>query len=264
MALPTTGAISFANIQTEFGGTNPISMTEYYGDDSVTGDIPPAGHLGSVSMSEFRGSEKAFATATRVVSVVTSSGAPSFSGTIDASGGPAGQTWAVVIWRGASSSTGTYPSNAPQVGVTNLFPRATRSWGSASGYAFAACWASSISPNASQSFSWTPNQSFTGTDINGWDLWIVKGVSTLSSTISRIDSFGGGSQNTNFNTPACVIAGGASFNGTGGLGTNFDTISFGCGGDRYLPPGSQTISYDQNNVTAGVILNFGDNNAIIV
>jgi hypothetical protein len=30
MVLVSTGAISFDNIQTEFGGTNPISLDEYY------------------------------------------------------------------------------------------------------------------------------------------------------------------------------------------------------------------------------------------
>lgn len=31
MTLPTSGALSFSAIQTEFGGTNPITMSEYYG-----------------------------------------------------------------------------------------------------------------------------------------------------------------------------------------------------------------------------------------
>ena len=30
MAIPDTGAVSFADIQNEFGGTNPISISEYY------------------------------------------------------------------------------------------------------------------------------------------------------------------------------------------------------------------------------------------
>lgn len=32
MPLPTTGPLKFSDIQTEFGGTNPISMSEYYKD----------------------------------------------------------------------------------------------------------------------------------------------------------------------------------------------------------------------------------------
>ncbi len=30
MALPTSGAISWSMIQTEFGGSNPINISEYY------------------------------------------------------------------------------------------------------------------------------------------------------------------------------------------------------------------------------------------
>lgn len=39
MVLPSTGAISFADIQNEFGGVNPISLSEYYANSS--GAIPP-------------------------------------------------------------------------------------------------------------------------------------------------------------------------------------------------------------------------------
>ena len=30
MAISSSGAVSFANIQTEYGGSNPISLNEYY------------------------------------------------------------------------------------------------------------------------------------------------------------------------------------------------------------------------------------------
>ena len=30
MALPASGAMSFSQLQTEFGGANPISLSEYY------------------------------------------------------------------------------------------------------------------------------------------------------------------------------------------------------------------------------------------
>ena len=38
MPLPSSGPISFSNIQTEFGGTNPISLSEYY----AGGELVPA------------------------------------------------------------------------------------------------------------------------------------------------------------------------------------------------------------------------------
>ncbi|AYP28163.1 hypothetical protein vBLenPICBM1__50 [Lentibacter phage vB_LenP_ICBM1] len=48
MVIPT-GTASFQDIQDEFGGSHPISMTEYYG---VTGGIPASG---SISLNAFRG-----------------------------------------------------------------------------------------------------------------------------------------------------------------------------------------------------------------
>jgi hypothetical protein len=48
MALQTSGAISLANIQTEFGGANPISISEYYG----VGTVPASG---TISLSHFYG-----------------------------------------------------------------------------------------------------------------------------------------------------------------------------------------------------------------
>lgn len=49
MALQTSGAISLANIQTEFGGSNPISLSEYYG---VASGIPASG---TISIGDFYG-----------------------------------------------------------------------------------------------------------------------------------------------------------------------------------------------------------------
>jgi hypothetical protein len=43
MALPTSGPLSLTDIQTEFGGTNPISLNEYY----AGGGLVPAGTTGT-------------------------------------------------------------------------------------------------------------------------------------------------------------------------------------------------------------------------
>jgi len=48
MGLPSSGAISLSQIQAEFGGSNPISISEYYGSDSVPSS-------GSISLSHFHG-----------------------------------------------------------------------------------------------------------------------------------------------------------------------------------------------------------------
>lgn len=56
MAIQGSGAISFSDIQTEFGGTNPISMSEYYAGGanvpSGTGSVPSSG---AISLTIFYG-----------------------------------------------------------------------------------------------------------------------------------------------------------------------------------------------------------------
>lgn len=48
MALPSSGLIKFSQIQTEFGGTDPIKLSEYYG----YGTVPSSG---LIKMSDFYG-----------------------------------------------------------------------------------------------------------------------------------------------------------------------------------------------------------------
>ena len=49
MALQSSGPISLSDIQTEFGGSNPISLSEYYG---VATGVPASG---TISMDDFYG-----------------------------------------------------------------------------------------------------------------------------------------------------------------------------------------------------------------
>ena len=59
MALPGSGVLTLADIQTEFGGTNPISLSEYYRggglvpDSSLNTGVPTSG---AISVSDFYGS----------------------------------------------------------------------------------------------------------------------------------------------------------------------------------------------------------------
>jgi len=68
----STGSISFNDIQNEMGGSNPISLNEYFRDNSskyayaVTA-VPKTGN--SISMSHFRGASKASVPATTTYSV---------------------------------------------------------------------------------------------------------------------------------------------------------------------------------------------------
>jgi len=43
MALPTSGALPLSDIQTEFGGSNPVSLSEYY----AGGSYVPSGTSGT-------------------------------------------------------------------------------------------------------------------------------------------------------------------------------------------------------------------------
>jgi len=61
MALPLTGPISLTDIQTEFGGANPISLSEYYkgGAYVLTTDYAPnVPTSGVISLSDFYGARK--------------------------------------------------------------------------------------------------------------------------------------------------------------------------------------------------------------
>ncbi len=64
MAIPSTGDITMSEIQTEFGGSNPISLSEYYagGDNTPAGTTGNNGTIpssGAIDMGDFRGSVSA-------------------------------------------------------------------------------------------------------------------------------------------------------------------------------------------------------------
>lgn len=100
MALQTTGPISLLDIQNEFGGSNPISLSEYYG---VAAGIPASG---TISINQFYGKSNVIAPVNTV--------APTISGTINignvltASNG---------TWTGTEPITFTYMW---QHGTTNI------------------------------------------------------------------------------------------------------------------------------------------------
>jgi hypothetical protein len=62
MAIPSSGQIALSTVQTEYGGSNPISLSEYYsgganvpsGISGNNGTIPTSGEI---QMGDFRGSE---------------------------------------------------------------------------------------------------------------------------------------------------------------------------------------------------------------
>ena len=60
MALQSSGAISLANIQTEFGGSNPISFGEYYKGGGLTTNYGsnPVATSGAITASSFYSTKK--------------------------------------------------------------------------------------------------------------------------------------------------------------------------------------------------------------
>ena len=62
MALPASGALSLSDIQTEFGGSNPIGLSEYYagglyvpsGTSGTNGAVPTSGEI---EVSDFYGTQ---------------------------------------------------------------------------------------------------------------------------------------------------------------------------------------------------------------
>lgn len=72
MTLPTSGPLTLADIQTEFGGSNPISLSEYYaggayvpaGTSGTNGAVPSSG---TISIWNFYGTSAALETHTMTI-----------------------------------------------------------------------------------------------------------------------------------------------------------------------------------------------------
>jgi hypothetical protein len=72
MAIPLTGTISLTDIQTEFGGTNPASLSEYYKGGAYvlsTDYAPNVPTSGKISLSDFYGARKTTVTTLTFTSV---------------------------------------------------------------------------------------------------------------------------------------------------------------------------------------------------
>jgi len=87
MALPASGVLSLDDIQTEFGGTNPIGMSEYYrGGSFVTDNNTSVPTSGEISVSDFYSTVKA----KTVIYEVIGGGGGGAGGGISAGDGSAG------------------------------------------------------------------------------------------------------------------------------------------------------------------------------
>ena len=91
MALPTSGPLSLSDIQTEFGGSNPISLSEYYAGGAyvpagTTGTNGPVPSSGTISISNFYGTSNIPALSVFAGSVLGTNNGPSNSGPVSTSG----------------------------------------------------------------------------------------------------------------------------------------------------------------------------------
>lgn len=79
MTLQSSGAISLSQVQTEFGGSNPVSMSEYYaggtyvpsGTSGVNGSVPTSG---TIAMSKFYGTSSVLVSFGDYALVINASG----------------------------------------------------------------------------------------------------------------------------------------------------------------------------------------------
>jgi hypothetical protein len=87
MALQTSGQITLSDIQDEFGGVNPIGLSEYYRGGAYTTDnntsVPTSG---TISLSDFYGAVKTVAMTYEIIGGGGEGGGGSYGGTGSAGG----------------------------------------------------------------------------------------------------------------------------------------------------------------------------------
>ena len=114
MALPSSGVLTLADIQTEFGGTNPIDLSEYYRGGGLVPDSGPNAAIptsGVISVSDFYGAANLINLDFTVQGTLVTRTAGTYSGV---SIGTANTNRMVVI----SSSGGSSPSSVTIGGIT--------------------------------------------------------------------------------------------------------------------------------------------------
>lgn len=120
MALPSSGEISLSSIQTEFGGTNPIALSEYYQGGSIIGSgvypntIPTSG---VITLSNFYSAEATHsyvwdATTTATYNACMGYSVDYFNGSLKATVGYWGtgnpSSWTQLQYKTSASPTANY------------------------------------------------------------------------------------------------------------------------------------------------------------
>lgn len=196
MALPASGPLTLADIQTEFGGTNPIGLNEYYAGgvnvpSGTTGTFGAVPSSGAISIRNFYGTSK-FTPVTRTYTTGTGAtetvptGATSVVITVDGGGGAGGYNASTLGGGGGGGS------------------RAVKTIAVAGG----------------NTFTYTVGASVTGRTIQGNGS--TGNASTVSGTVS------GGSVSIN---AGAGLGGGINAGNLGGTATGGDTNTSGDPGD---------------------------------
>jgi len=106
MALQSSGAISLANIQSEFGGSNPISLSEYYLNGAYTTSnntsVPTSG---AISIDNFYGAIRAVYVTYEIIGAGGGGGGGLTTNTNFASAGSAGGDSTITYTAAGGSST---------------------------------------------------------------------------------------------------------------------------------------------------------------
>ena len=116
MAIPTSGPIKFSDLQDEFGGTYPISMSEYYrageyvDDTYVNNNVPDKGEI---HLSDFKGTRDGAPFNVSYLGSAAASTTSYFTPTITDS-----HCTIVVVQQRSSGGTGLQPGAAAIIGGT--------------------------------------------------------------------------------------------------------------------------------------------------
>lgn len=172
-ALPGSGAISFSMIQTEFGGSNPISFSEYYRNGGL---VPTNGTTGSIATSG-------------AINVNTFHGAA-------ATGGPT---------LSASGSAGTFLSQVGYInGGAGTFTPTTTS----DGKTVEAWYQQTLTGNSFvevSGFGADPGQ-------NGWATnFVINGIASKSAASANVYAYSSGTASWRWNTTTWGFVSGAGF-----------------------------------------------------
>jgi hypothetical protein len=248
MAIQASGVITLQDIQDEFGGSHPISLSEYYGSDTV-----PAS--GEISLSDFYGTQNAFS-----FNVTTGIDGASTLSTLATAAGWDGTVPIVmtvnsgVHIRSMSSSTPSLTMNvANSVLINNgaIFGRGGNSNSGAGGHAISITAAGTTVTNNFGAFIAGGGGGGNGVGGGGGAGQSAYNTASGNGGTTGSVTFGGGST-VNVYWSGCTIYG-TVIGGTGGpqggggvTGTSY--ISGGCSSPSYFhnPPGVYAGERSQN------------------